>query len=97
MNDRPVVGSPTVTDAIVSWTRIEVHTPESRDCWKKIWRKWPQEMTEMRMFPADHFDEAVSRKELDKEDRAKLNCGTETCNGKKMCDDHYRQFVGVYD
>lgn len=88
-------------DAVLAWICMDLLTPEWNEAFKKLWADFPDEMNRAKMNrgmkPADYFDEAVARKERDKEDRRKLNCGTETCNGEKMCDDHYRQFVGVYD
>ena len=86
-------------DAVLVWIGMELLSPEWNKAFKKLWADFPEEMERARskhgMHPSGFHDRAVMRNQRDKEDRAKYNCGTETCNGNVMCEDHYRQFCGI--
>ena len=95
------------TDAVFAWLGMEFLSPEWNNAYKALWMELPKEMKhgwnlmEIKFVekPENYFDEfvaLVAKEKRDKKDRAKYNCGTETCNGEIMCDHHYRQFVGVY-
>lgn len=88
-------------DAVLEWIGLELLTPEWNKAFKKLWVDFPEEMERAknnhRMKPSGFYDVAVARAQNEKEARRKFNCGTSRCNGTIMCDNHYRQFVGVYD
>lgn len=95
-------------DAVLNWMRMEFLTPEWNKAYKALWVEFPKEMNhgwnlmgiKFVERPENYFDKLVAlveKEKRDQEDRAKLNCGTQECNSEIMCDDHYRQYTGLYD